>query len=667
MAALKIVAWNCSGLRADSPTTPAKMSFLETQYPQSAFDILTLLETHHRHDQDFPSLLQSYAITHHLIDTPADPRDHFGGIVVLIRKSFTILTSDIFIPGRILTLTIQHTISLQQFTLTAYYGLWFNTSSQIKPYFDALTSHHSPHTNSFIIGDINFVSSDLDRKNGMNRIDNSVQPKWQALENSLNIVDPFRYFYPTKRIYSYFSKDKKPNSRIDRMYVSEQTLQHVNSYTYITTPFFDHKIQDITYRLDIPFGKGLWKMNISVLPDKKYQELITALISNMDTLPVPDKRTWWEVFLLSVRSYTIQYSKDKHYDKNKLKNTIIQQLDIVHAMDPTFITPTLQNRIDYLQEQLKKLQLDEVEGYIVRSRLPKFEDKEPKIEYYSKLEKRTAKANMISILHDANSKECKDYTDLLKITHDFYSDLYRPTYTDPHMQYTLLQKIDTHLSPTQTQSLDSPITLPELTKAVHQLPRDKTPGRDGLPIEFYHTFWEHIRLPYLAYINEAYIHGFKESRNKGLIKIIYKDKGDPKDLQNYRPISLLNCDLKILTKTLANRLKIVLPTIIHKTQTAIDGRKIDYTIHMLRDLIQLAENENLAAGFIFLDQEKAFDRVDHDFLFAVMKKYKFGHIFITWLKQLYKNATTTILVNGYETGSIPLIRDVRLAPFCMFW
>ena len=334
-------------------------------------------------------------------------------------------------------------------------------------------------------------------------------------------------------------------------------------------------------------------------------------------------------------------------------------MDNFHAMDPTLITPILQNRIDYLQEQLKHLQLDEIEGYLIRSRLPKFEDKEPKIEYYSKLEKRQAKANMISILHDNHGAECTDQADLLRLTHDFYSDLYRPTYTDSHIQYTLLQKINTHLSPTQTHDLDSPITLQELTKAVQQLPRDKTPGRDGLPIEFYDTFWDSISHHYLDYINEAYLHGFKDSRNKGLIKILYKDKGDPKDLQNYRPISLLNCDLKILTKTLANRLKTVLPTIIHKTQTAVDGRKIDYTIHMLRDLIQLAENENLAAGFVFLDQEKAFDRVDHDFLFAVMKKFKFGNIFIKWLKQLYKNATTTILINGYETGTIPLLRGVR--------
>ena len=59
---------------------------------------------------------------------------------------------------------------------------------------------------------------------------------------------------------------------------------------------------------------------------------------------------------------------------------------------------------------------------------PKFEDKEPKIEYYSKLEKRQAKANMISILHDTNDAECTEQADLLRLTRDFYSDLYRPTY-----------------------------------------------------------------------------------------------------------------------------------------------------------------------------------------------------------------------------------------------
>ena len=77
----------------------------------------------------------------------------------------------------------------------------------------------------------------------------------------------------------------------------------------------------------------------------------------------------------------------------------------------------------------------------------------------------------------------------------------------------------------------------------------------------------------------------------------------------------MNVDIKILAKALANRLKNVLPSIIHITQTAVHGRQIDETVHMIRDLIDLANKEDIPAAFLFLDQEKAFDRVNHNFLF----------------------------------------------------
>ena len=89
-------------------------------------------------------------------------------------------------------------------------------------------------------------------------------------------------------------------------------------------------------------------------------------------------------------------------------------------------------------------------------------------------------------------------------------------------------------------------------------------------------------------------------------------------LTNYRPISLINADVKIITKVLAERLKYVLPSIIHPTQTAVYGRKIDQNIHLVRDLIDLANRDDDTAAFIFLDQEKAFDRVNHEFLFKTM-------------------------------------------------
>ena len=77
----------------------------------------------------------------------------------------------------------------------------------------------------------------------------------------------------------------------------------------------------------------------------------------------------------------------------------------------------------------------------------------------------------------------------------------------------------------------------------------------------------------------------------------------------------------------------------------MDGRRIDNTVHMLRDFVQLANTENLESAFIFLDQEKAFDRVNHAFLYKTMRAFGIGPVFIHWIRLIYSNATTRVKVN----------------------
>ena len=103
----------------------------------------------------------------------------------------------------------------------------------------------------------------------------------------------------------------------------------------------------------------------------------------------------------------------------------------------------------------------------------------------------------------------------------------------------------------------------------------------------------------------------------------------------------------------------VLPSIIHRTQTAVYGRQIDETVHMIRDLIDLVNKENIPAAFIFLDQEKAFDRVHHDFLYKTLRAFGFGDTFIHWIHTLYKNASSILNINGFFSQRISLNRGIR--------
>ena len=74
---------------------------------------------------------------------------------------------------------------------------------------------------------------------------------------------------------------------------------------------------------------------------------------------------------------------------------------------------------------------------------------------------------------------------------------------------------------------------------------------------------------------------------------------------------------------------------------------------MIRDLIEIANENDEQAAFIFLDQEKAFDRVNHEFLFKTMKAFGIGNVFIDWVRKIYSNATSVININGFFFSTNP--------------
>ena len=188
----------------------------------------------------------------------------------------------------------------------------------------------------------------------------------------------------------------------------------------------------------------------------------------------------------------------------------------------------------------------------------------------------------------------------------------------------------------------------------------KSPGSDGLTVEFYRTFWE---LPSQDLLNALKIalqqKSLGETQNQAIITCIYKS-GDRNSLENWRPISLLNTDYKILTKTIANKMNSSLKDIISPNQSAsVPGRSILTNISSVRDIIQYADDKKLPAALISIDQSKAFDRVNWDFLFKTLTKFGYGHKFINIIKTLYKDIKSQVKINGFLTPSIILERGVR--------
>ena len=107
--------------------------------------------------------------------------------------------------------------------------------------------------------------------------------------------------------------------------------------------------------------------------------------------------------------------------------------------------------------------------------------------------------------------------------------------------------------------------------------------------------------------------------------ILLHKKGDHDDLANWRPISPLNIDYKILSKLINNRIKPRLPKLVHRDQKGfITERKLEDAVLKTTHLINYCIRENIPAYLLCIDQEKAFDRVDHDYLYMIIEKFNFG-------------------------------------------
>ena len=117
---------------------------------------------------------------------------------------------------------------------------------------------------------------------------------------------------------------------------------------------------------------------------------------------------------------------------------------------------------------------------------------------------------------------------------------------------------------------------------------------------------------------EAYLkQQLPESLTLSYMTVIHKDKPERPDLKNYRPISLLNDDYKIISKTISNKLRPHMAKLVHENQQcSIAGRQIlNHYFHFIKDIITNTQEKQTHAAIISLDQKNTFNRVDHDYLF----------------------------------------------------
>ena len=368
---------------------------------------------------------------------------------------------------------------------------------------------------------------------------------------------------------------------------------------------------------------------------------------------------------MEIRGFTIKFSKikakrrrkEEHILQNKA-NRLLEQTENNHS------DKKLLNELYATNLRLRALMRQKTKGAILRSRARWQEQGEHNTKYFLNLEKRNHCRKSITKLKINDNEYTSNQFEILREEKKFYETLYQSRKSETHTQSnsTFFETENViSLNEEEKLSCEGIISENECLRALKEFKNCKSPGTDGLSAEFYKFFWSDISTDIIGSFKYAFKTGMLSiSQRRGIISLIPKKNKDKSLLENLRPISLLNIDYKILTKSIAKRLEKVLPKIINLNQTGyIKGRFIGENVRLIQDAMFHTKKEEKPGIAIFLDFRKAFDTVEWDYLRAALQRFNFGPDILNWFDVIYNNASSCVLHNGHASDFFLLERGVR--------
>jgi hypothetical protein len=237
--------------------------------------------------------------------------------------------------------------------------------------------------------------------------------------------------------------------------------------------------------------------------------------------------------------------------------------------------------------------------------------------------------------------------DLLAHATDFYRNLFGSREGGAFEFDTDLWQDQEKVSALENEELIKHFTEEEIKSALFSMEKNKATGPDGLPVEFYQHCWEIIKVDMVPLFQDFYLGVLDIKRiNYGIITLLPKVK-EAERIQRLRPICLLNCLYKWFTKCLTIRLEPVAARIIHKSQTTfIKGRNIMNNVLALHEILHETKLKRKIGMVLKLDFEKAYDKVNWNFLLQCLNKSGFSETWCEWIRMVLHNGTVSVKLNN---------------------
>jgi len=524
-----------------------------------------------------------------------------------------------------------------------------------------------------LVGDFNLVIDPLN--DSLNRNSTNVEIAVSSFVKdslkSLGVSDSFRHIHKDR---GYTWSRGNCYSRLDMIYIEKELLASIESadidWTFDKS---DHALVKIVIKMQniAKRGPGLPRVDPALLSDPNIKnEVVVKLQENINTIPTSwNPHQAWEFIEVTIRSIMWEIKarevrlevKEKEAIReqiNRLKSNreIIcsQQSDSSHAK-----IESIDQAITHFEEKLNVIWEKKSKDLANKAGVKWFNEGEKSNKYFLNIiKKRQAETNIDRLEWEGRAAVTQG--ELKQLVVDFYGDLYEKQ-ENLETDYDSFFSSDTpSLGDEDRSMLDGDVTLEEITRTLHSC-EESAPGPDGITYKTYQALWEVLGSFSLKAWNYSLEMGNLPSSQKlSSITLLPKEGKDLSQIGNWRPITLTNCDLKIYTKNMANRVSLVLDKIIFKSQTAyIPGRNVHNNSRMYEFYRDYCNKNNIDAVLLSLDAKKAFDSVDHRYMTACLKKYGFSDQFIDAVRVLYNDIKADILVNGYRTTIIKIARCVK--------
>ena len=145
-----------------------------------------------------------------------------------------------------------------------------------------------------------------------------------------------------------------------------------------------------------------------------------------------------------------------------------------------------------------------------------------------------------------------------------------------------------------------------------------------------------------------------------MISLLPKGEKDRYYLENWRPLTMLSCVYKLISKCIADRINNILHKLIHKDQNGfVPGRTIHESLRNTQDIIDYIKKKNRTGMMILVDFKKAFDSISHEYIYKVLKSFGFCEYIIKWIKILIGNHYVSTMNGGRIANRFRLKRGCK--------